>query len=179
MPDYLSKELWLGLPLSSHTLPTSAIVVQLLSLANQIGTVLPWIALCFLTVEGEVVFLALFFFVRRYLLRFFIHLSIVVPVWGEVFINGSLCIELISVICLATVLVSFLFIIWQFMCYMYAVTSVFLPVTSLSLFWWGPLFLKRALHMIYLPSLISAPSWACMKGVFLDQELLSSGCTTG
>lgn len=68
---------------------------------------MPWIALCFLTIEGEVVFLALFSFVRRYLLRFFIHLSIVVPVCGEVFINGSLCIELISVVCLATVLVSF------------------------------------------------------------------------
>ena len=50
---------------------------------------------------------SLFFFVRRYLLRFFIHLSIVVPVFGEVFINMSLCIELISVFCLATVLVSF------------------------------------------------------------------------
>lgn len=53
---------------------------------------------------------SLFFFVRRYLVRFFINLSIVVPVFREVFINMSLCIELISVFCLATVLVSFFLI---------------------------------------------------------------------
>lgn len=76
---------------------------------------------------------SLFFFVRRYLLRFFIHLSIVVPICGEVFINMSLCIELISVVCLATVLVSFCFL-FDSPCVMYAVTSVFslLPLSPYS-----------------------------------------------
>lgn len=151
MPDYLSKELWLGLlPLSSHALPTPAVVVQLLSLANQIGTVLPWIALCFLTIEGEVVFLALFSFVRRYLLRFlypsfYCNSCLWGGVYKRVFVYWvNFC--RLSCYCFSV----FFRLLFDSSCVKYAVTSVFLPVTSLSLFWWSPLFLRHALHMIYL-----------------------------